>query len=124
MKRRMLMTVRSLGVFLCAAALLSASPARTQGQELQKPNAPRLKAYVTVKPAKGLDMEKIKSELAATGATASSMLPLFTYNVEASRDQNDYTGVMVQTPSPPAEIRTFPCSLTSSRSSSLRRPSA
>jgi hypothetical protein len=95
MKRRILMTVRSLGVFLCAAALLSASPARTQGQELQKPNAPRLKAYVTVKPAKGLDMEKIKSELAATGATASSMLPLFTYNVEASRDQNDYTGVMV-----------------------------
>ena len=89
------MTVRSLGVFLCAAALLSASPTRTQGQELQKPNAPRLKAYVTVKPAKGLDMEKIKSELAATGATASSMLPLFTYNVEASRDQNDYTGVMV-----------------------------
>jgi hypothetical protein len=87
MKRRILMTVRSLGVFLCAAALLSASPARTQGQELQKPNAPRLKAYVTVKPAKGLDMEKTKSELAATGATASSILPLFTYNVEARRHQ-------------------------------------
>jgi hypothetical protein len=89
------MTVRSLGVFLCAAALLSASSARTQGQELQKQNAPRLKAYVTVKPAKGLDMEEMKSELAATGTTTSSMLPLFTYNVEASRDQNDYTGVMV-----------------------------
>jgi hypothetical protein len=90
-----MMTVRSLGVFLCAAALLSSSPARTQGQELQKPNAPRLKAYVTVKPAKGLDMEKMKSELAATGMSTMSMLPLFTYNVEASRDQNDYTGVMV-----------------------------
>ncbi len=87
------MTVRSLGLFLCAAALLSASPARTQ--ELQKPNTPRLKAFVTVKAAKGLDMEKMKSELESTGVTSSSMLPLFTYNVEASRDQNDYTGVMV-----------------------------
>jgi hypothetical protein len=48
-----------------------------------------------VKPANGFDMDKIKNELAATGATSSSMLPLFAYNVEASRDQNDYTGVMV-----------------------------
>jgi hypothetical protein len=78
MKRRIFMTVRSLGLFLCAAALLSASPARAQ--ELQKPNMPRLKAFVTVKAAKGLDMEKVKSELQATGVTSSSMLPLFTYN--------------------------------------------
>jgi hypothetical protein len=89
------MTVRSLGLIICATALLSASPARTQGQELQKPNTPRLKAFVTVKAAEGLDMDKVKSELQATGVTSSSRLPLFTYNVEASRDQNDYTGVMV-----------------------------
>jgi hypothetical protein len=87
------MTRRSFGLFLCAAAFLSVSPA--QGQEAQRQAVPRLKAYVTVKPAANLDMEKMKTELAATGATSSSMLPLFTYNVEASRDQHDYTGVMV-----------------------------
>ena len=87
------MTRRSFGLFLCAAAFLSVSPA--QGQEAQKQAMPKLKAYVTVKPAANLDMEKMKTELAATGTTSSSMLPLFTYNVEASRDQNDYTGVMV-----------------------------
>ena len=89
------MTVRSLGLFLCAAALLSASPARAQ--ELQFLPCRSTKAFVTVKAAKGLDMEKVKSELQATGATSSSMLPRFTYNVEASCDQNDYTGVMVGT---------------------------
>lgn len=87
------MKSKSFGAFLCAVVLLSVSPALAQVAQTQ--NTPRLKAYVTVKPATGLDMEKIKNELAATGTTSSSMLPLFTFNVEASRDQNDYTGVMV-----------------------------
>jgi hypothetical protein len=88
--------------------LLCVSPA--QGQEAQKQKPPRLKAYVTVKPANGFDMDKIKNELAATGATSSSTLPLFTYNVEASRDQNNYTGVMVgANPFTAGETRMFRC---------------
>jgi hypothetical protein len=82
-------------IFCGALGLIAAAATSAQDAAKASGSRPTLRAYVTVKPAQGLDMEKIKNEIAATGSTSSAMLPLFTYNVEASRDQNDYTGVMV-----------------------------
>jgi hypothetical protein len=82
-------------VFCAALGLFAAAATFAQDAAKVASSRPKLRAYMTVKPAKGLDMEKMKNELAATGATSAATLPLFLYNVQASRDQNDYTGVMV-----------------------------
>lgn len=82
-------------------ALLISAP-RMFGQDEQQSKAQRearamLKARHKVVPGKGahVNMGAIKSELASNGSTKSSMLPLFTYNIESTRDGNDYSGVIV-----------------------------
>jgi hypothetical protein len=82
-------------VFCATLGLFAAAATFAQDAAKVTSSRPKLRAYMTVKPAQGLDMEKMKNELAATGATSATTLPLFLYNVQASRDQNDYTGVMV-----------------------------
>lgn len=49
-----------------------------------------------VKPAP-MNTETMQSQLATAAAKGAASLPLWTFNTEASRDENDYTGVMVGT---------------------------
>ncbi len=78
----------------CYATVALCAPAPTAwGQE--QPNQPRLEPHFAVKPAPTGEYEKIKNDLAATGSTQASTLPLWLFRVEASRNHQDYTGVMV-----------------------------
>jgi hypothetical protein len=87
------MATRLISFSSCLALLLLASsPAFAQDQQ-QHP--PRLRGYITVKPASHTAVEGLKNELLATGKTNKSMLPLFTFSVESDRDGNNYTGVIV-----------------------------
>jgi len=90
--------------FACLALLLlTMGPALGQDQE----QAPKLKGYIAVKPASHAAAEDLKNELAATGSTSKSTLPLFIYSVESDRDGNEYTGVIVGAdPSTDAAIAT------------------
>jgi hypothetical protein len=85
-----------LVAFLCAVAGLNtaASTAVAQEEKQEQKKAPKLRAYTIVKPA-AVDMESIKRELAQTGSSSKTPLPLFTYRVESTRDLRNYTGVMV-----------------------------
>ena len=81
-----------ISFFACLALFfLAAGPVLGQDQQ----QAPKLKGYITVKPASHTVVEDLKGELAATGSTSKSALPLFTYSVESDRDGNRYTGVIV-----------------------------
>ncbi|HYL45893.1 MAG TPA: hypothetical protein VEU52_02605 [Candidatus Limnocylindrales bacterium] len=82
--------------FSIVLALFVALPAAYAQESAQaQKNAKWLKAYVTVKPAGKAVAEGIKQDVASTGNSNKASLPLFTFNVQASRDGNDYTGVMV-----------------------------
>jgi hypothetical protein len=81
-------------VLLCCMvfAFCAATPAAS-GQ--QQPDVRRLKPNSWTKPAGDIDIEKIKRDLETSGLSPDSPLPLWLFNVESSRDDNDYTGVMV-----------------------------
>jgi hypothetical protein len=83
-------------VFSIVLALFAALPA-AYGQEAAqvKKNVPKLRAYMTTRPAAAADASRIQSEVAATGKSSLSSLPLFTYQVTSSRDGNPYSGVIV-----------------------------
>ena len=81
-------------LFFCAAVAFCAIAATASGQEQNQRIAPR-QANVPVKPEQRLVVEKIKQDLESTGSSPAASLPLWVFNVESSRDENDYTGVMV-----------------------------
>jgi hypothetical protein len=80
---------------LCIAAGLCVGIPAAYGQQNKKP---RLKGYFTVRrPTQGVAMDSVKAKAlsaAASPATATT-LPLWTFDVVASRDGNTYPGVMV-----------------------------
>ena len=81
------------GHFSCLLATTLLAALAAYGQE-QSGVLPR-HAYYGVKAAPSAYVEAIKNDLAREGSTSASGLPLWLYNVESSRDHNDYTGVMV-----------------------------
>jgi hypothetical protein len=83
-----------LVVAFCTVAALSAAASAAFGQEA-KTAAPQLQARHAVKRARAADAEAVKNDVAATGSSKKSGLPLFTYNIQSTRDGNSYTGVMV-----------------------------
>jgi hypothetical protein len=87
------------GVLLGMAACLCGTVPSARGQNAAQEKKPtrRLPAYVTVRPAPAEDAAKVQSDIATSGKSNMSSLPLFTYQVTSSRDGNSYTGVMVGT---------------------------
>ena len=81
-------------VLLSGIAFVCASAPASWAQSEQ--SRPKLKGYYVVKPAP-MDTETMQSQLATAAAKGAAGLPLWTFNTEASRDQNDFTGVMVGT---------------------------
>jgi hypothetical protein len=78
-------------LFSCAVIALCASAPRLVGQE--QTNVSRLTAYSWVKPApRQSDIAAMKNLMATK---PSETLPLWTFSVQSSRDNNNYTGVMV-----------------------------
>jgi len=93
MFRKMLTAVCSICfIFAIAPASMAQEAAQAQSQR----STPKLRGYHVVKPAP-MDTETMQSQLATAAAKGAASLPLWTFNTEASRDQNDYTGVMVGT---------------------------
>src|SRR5579863_3316241 len=82
-----------LTAVFCTVAGLSVAASATFGQEQQE--RPKLQVRHAIKPAKTTDTEQVKSAVESGAASKTPMLPLFTFNVESDRDDNDYTGVMV-----------------------------
>jgi len=83
-----------LVVVFCAMAALSAAASAALGQEPQKAT-PRLQIQHATKSARAADAEAVKNSVAAGSASKTPMLPLFTFDVQSDRDNNNYTGVMV-----------------------------
>jgi hypothetical protein len=79
---------------LCVLAGLSAAASAAFGQEQEKAT-PRLNVLHARKPARPEDAEAIKNAVAAGSVSKTPMLPLFTFDVESDRDNNNYTGVIV-----------------------------
>ena len=75
---------------LCLGALLGFSSALA-AQDHSNPNSrPVLKGYSLVKPASNFDFQAAQQmQLSGTG------LPIFTYTIDATKDNNLYSGVMV-----------------------------
>jgi hypothetical protein len=85
-----------LSLFFCATVGFCAMAQTAFGQEqAQNQREVAKEAHFAVKPGQSLVVEKIKKDLASTGSSSATSLPLWVYNVESSRDGNDYTGVMV-----------------------------
>jgi hypothetical protein len=82
-------------LFSCFAIALGASAPRLVGQNQgeAQTNVGRLKAYSWVKPGPSRSDVEATKNLAATDP--SRTLPLWTFSVQSSRDNNNYTGVMV-----------------------------
>lgn len=85
---------RLIVVTVCALAALSAAASGAFGQGEQGA-ATRLQIRRATKPAPAEVSDKIKSEVAAMGSSKTASLPLFLYDVESDRDNNNYTGVIV-----------------------------
>jgi len=83
-----------VAVAFCAMAALSVAASATFGQE-QQHATPKLQVRNAIKPAKTADAEQVKSAVASGSMNKTPMLPLFTYNVNSDRDDNEYTGVIV-----------------------------
>src|SRR5580700_3791686 len=93
MLRKMLMVVCAISfIFAIAPASIAQEAVQAQSQQ----STPKLRGYHIVKPAP-MDTRTMQSQLASAAAKGAASLPLWTFNVQASRDQNDYTGVMVGT---------------------------
>jgi hypothetical protein len=78
-------------VFLCTVIAGSVLAGAALGQGQKKP---RLKAYFTTKRAPNVDIGTVEGAMASS-AMATSTLPLWTFDVTASRDGNTHSGVMV-----------------------------
>ena len=81
-------------VAVCALAALSAAASAAFGQE-QKKAVPKLHIMHATKAVDAETGEAVKNEVAATGASKKSGLPLFTYTIQSDRDGQQYTGVIV-----------------------------
>jgi hypothetical protein len=81
-------TVLSLLLFLAAGMVTLASPALAQDSE-QMPQTP-LHGYYTYGKLRG-----VTTEDAMRGAAAATTVPMWGYTVTSSRDDNQYSGVMV-----------------------------
>lgn len=84
-------------ILLCGTVVCIAHSPALSGQEAPenqtKPPNLTLKTYVPPRPDRAANVQATKAQVAQTGA--SGTLPLWLFNIEASRDDNDYTGVMV-----------------------------
>lgn len=81
----------SIVIALCACLPAAFGQQAAQGQSKN----PKLRAYMTTRPAAAADASRTQGEVAATGKSSLSPLPLFTYQVTSSRDGKSYSGVMV-----------------------------
>jgi hypothetical protein len=61
----------------------------------QEQQSPRLTPRFLTKPASGLNVEKLETELHTNGFSSMSSLPLWVYSVDSARDGNQYSGVIV-----------------------------
>lgn len=86
---------KRLLLVLCAVAALWAVASTASGQQASnEPSVPKLKGYfITKKPARGIDMDTIRSASGTASGTAT--LPLWTVNAHSSRDGHDYEEVIV-----------------------------
>jgi hypothetical protein len=90
----MQMRKRFVAGIIFALATFSAVATAAFAQEQQK-SVPRLHIIHARKSANPEQAESVKNEVAATGASSKSGLPLFTYNIQSDRDGQNYTGVIV-----------------------------
>jgi len=89
--------------FVFAAALLCTTPQRAVAQDAAQLKAQEeARAMLKIRHVKSerlnganMNMTRVKSELASSGTTKAASLPLFLYDVESSRDNNNYAGVIV-----------------------------
>ena len=81
-------------VALCGLAALSAAASAAFGQEAQKA-APRLNVLHAKKVAREDAAADVRNSVAAGSASRTPQLPLFLYDVQSDRDNNNYTGVIV-----------------------------
>ena len=81
--------------FLCVTVALYIAVPQALGQA--KAERPRLKGYFAVRrPAAGVGMETVRAKAASSAASpTATTLPLWTFDVQSSRDGNTYPGVMV-----------------------------
>jgi hypothetical protein len=89
------MLSRLLSIFFCATVGFAMARGAFAQEQVQNQREVSKQAYFAVKPEKSLVIRKIKQDLATTGSSPGTKLPLWLFNVESSRDGNDYTGVMV-----------------------------
>ncbi len=83
--------VFGIAVWICGIV----PSAFAQGAPQEKKPARILPAYTMVRPAPAADAAQVQSDIAASGKSKMSSLPLFTYQVTSSRDGNSYPGLMV-----------------------------
>lgn len=96
MKNLWVVVWKSSVVFGITACLCGAVPsAFGQDAAQEKKPARILLAYTMVRPAPAADAAKVQSDIATSEKSNMSSLPLFTYQVTSSRDDNSYSGVMV-----------------------------
>jgi hypothetical protein len=96
MKNLWVVVWKSSVVFGMAACLCGTVPsAFAQDAAQEKQPARMLPAYTVIRPAPAADAAKVQSDIAASGKSNMSSLPLFTYQVTSSREDNSYSGVMV-----------------------------
>jgi hypothetical protein len=90
-------TGRKAAWFLCLTAALYVSGPQAVAQENAK--APRLRGFYTVRrPGAGVGMAAVREKAVRSAASpTATTLPLWTFDVIASRDGNMYPGVMVGT---------------------------
>ena len=89
MHRRLLVLFPCALFALCAQAQTANQPKEPANNR----NVPQLKARFTTRRGKDADVDRAKRQV--TNGNTSGMLPLWLFNVESTRDGNDYTGVMV-----------------------------
>ena len=79
---------------LCIAAVWCVAVPAASGQ--QKAQAPRLKGYFAVRRPAHAEMDALRAQAVSSAASVTATtLPLWTFDVESSRDGNHYPGVMV-----------------------------
>ena len=77
------------------ACVLSVAAVSVATAQQKVPIVGKLKGYHTIKPVNAADGDAIKKDIATSGTSSKTSLPLFTFNVTSSRDGNTYQGVMV-----------------------------
>ncbi|MBV9301724.1 MAG: hypothetical protein JOY62_01825 [Acidobacteriaceae bacterium] len=89
MKSKLTAFFSCVTLILCSAAIaVGQDQAETQGRHI-----PKMKAYSWMKPGPDRSQVEATKNLAATNS--GKTLPLWTFSTRSSRDDNDYSGVMV-----------------------------